>query len=230
MLCRYELVGFCLHLRGSRAPSAERGETRDVWQVSDTRSSCCSGCKMGPGMGSGADSSGSASQGSTMALTQARHPRASIFTGESAPFQPTEPPQELHNFMYRYIICLCFLFLKSLKAKQSICRLIAYTHDCWLICAWAEWVYHSLPSSLRTLPLPGYQSWALQFSGWSLCPSMMSASSFLDALYDSVFFAINCDVLLEASIIDNENGHFGLSGVWQVGLFDLESYYQRDRK
>lgn len=58
----------------------------------------------------------------------------------------------------------------------------------------------------------------------------MSASSFLDALYDSAFFAINCDVLLEASIIDNENGYFGLSGVWQAGLFDLESYFQRDRK
>lgn len=58
----------------------------------------------------------------------------------------------------------------------------------------------------------------------------MSASSFLDALHDSAFFAINCDVLLEASIIDNENSHFGLSGVWQAGLFDLERYYQRDRK
>lgn len=59
---------------------------------------------------------------------------------------------------------------------------------------------------------------------------MMSASSFLDALYESAFFAINCDVLLEASVIHNENSHSGLSGVWQAGLFDLESYFQRDRK
>jgi hypothetical protein len=49
-------------------------------------------------------------------------------------------------------------------------------------------------------------------------------------LCDSAFFAISCDVLLEASIIGNENSLFGLSGVWQAGLFDLESYYQRDRK
>lgn len=59
---------------------------------------------------------------------------------------------------------------------------------------------------------------------------MMSASSFLDALCDSPFFAINCDVLLEASIINDENSHFGLSRAWQAGLFDLGSYYERDRK
>lgn len=56
---------------------------------------------------------------------------------------------------------------------------------------------------------------------------MMTASFFLDALCDSPFFAINCDVLLEASIINDENSHSGLSRVWQAGLFDLESYYQR---
>jgi hypothetical protein len=68
-----------------------------------------------------------------------------------------------------------------------------------------------------------------QLSDWSFCPFTLSASFFQAALCDSPFFAINCDVLLEASIVSDENSHFGLSGVWQAELFALEIYCQRDR-
>lgn len=124
------------------------------------------------------------------------------------------------------ILFVCFMVLKSQKVTSSICGLTAYTQVSWLISGQGG-CYRSPPSSLGTLKLPGYQSWALQLSGWSFCPFMVSASSFLDALCDSPFFAINCDVLLEASITNDEHSHFGLSRVWQAGLFDLESYYQR---
>lgn len=126
----------------------------------------------------------------------------------------------------RFILFVCFMVLKSQKVTSSICGLTAYTRVSWLISGQGG-CYHSPPSSLGTLKLPGYESWALQLSGWSFCPFMVSARSFLDALCDSPFFAINCDVLLEASIINDEHSHFGLSRVWQAGLFDLESYYQR---
>lgn len=131
LLCRYGYIRSSLLLQGSRAPNAE---TWDVGQVSEI-----------PGAVAVLvvkwDQTWALVQtalvlhlrATTMALTKARHPPISIFTGESAPFHSTELLQEFHNFVDRYIICLCFMVLKSQKAKHSICELMASTHDSWLI-------------------------------------------------------------------------------------------------
>lgn len=51
-------------------------------------------------------------------------------------------------------------------------------------------------------------------SGGSFCPFTVTALSFQAALCDSSFFAINCDILLEAPIRNDENSYFGLNRVW----------------
>lgn len=58
----------------------------------------------------------------------------------------------------------------------------------------------------------------------------MSTLSFQAALCDSPIFAINCDVLLEASVTNDKNSRVGLRRVWRVGSSPLMIYCHRDRR
>ena len=90
LLCRYVYIRSCLHLQGSRAPNAERGETGNVGQVLEIPGAVAVlVVKWDQTWALVQTALVLQLRATTMALTKARHPQVFVFTGESLlPFTP----------------------------------------------------------------------------------------------------------------------------------------------
>lgn len=123
-----------------------------------------------------------------------------------------------HHHVYRHLMVCTFSCIFQIS-KNNNKRYLKGNHPCTV----------PLPHNggLRTqdrdsLPPRKPHAGLQQPSCWSFCPFTTSTLSFQAALCDSPFFAINCDVLLEASVTDDNerNSRFGLCEVWRSGGWD----------